>query len=71
MIQLRYPGEQAYIGIWRQTPIPESRSIAITLRHIPPFIPDTLAAKPEYVIFAGLVFVPLSKPFVDSYVGKS
>ena len=66
LIQCKFPGDNATLTLLSDG---VQKDVTVTLTHIPPLIIDTLDAKATYVFFAGLIFVPLSMPFLDSYGG--
>uniref|UniRef100_A0A6B2L2R0 Protease Do-like PDZ domain-containing protein n=1 Tax=Arcella intermedia TaxID=1963864 RepID=A0A6B2L2R0_9EUKA len=67
VLQQSPPGTKMTLQVFREG---ELKTIPFTTQFIPPFIPATYDAPPTYVCWAGLVFVPLSIPFMDSYGGE-
>ncbi|KAL8210561.1 hypothetical protein R6Q57_004998 [Mikania cordata] len=65
LVSMKKPNETAIINILRSG---EELELTITLRPLKPLVPiqqfDTV---PSYYVFAGLVFVPLSQPYLHEY----
>lgn len=64
LVQLKYPGESVALTLLRDGQV---INFTVQVGYIPPLIIDTYSAPPLYVLYAGLIFVPLSLPFLDSY----
>ena len=49
----------------------EQKELVVTLRTAPKLVPrlDGVDAQPKYLVVGGLVFVPLSVPFLEHHFG--
>ncbi|KAJ7973654.1 Protease Do-like [Quillaja saponaria] len=65
LVTMKKPNETAMIRILRNA---EEHELSITLRPLQPLVPVHQFDKlPSYYIFAGLVFVPLTQPYLHEY----
>jgi S1-C subfamily serine protease len=64
VIQSRFPGDESKIEFLREGKVETGR---LTLKHLQPLVLDTFAAPATYVFYGGLVLVPFSTPFLDTY----
>lgn len=63
LIHRKFPGEAVRLSVVREGARLE---FSVNVTPIPPLVLDTLAARPTYVVYAGLVLVPLSIPLLES-----
>ena len=64
VIQSKFAGDNCALQILRDGKV---LNFDVVLKQVQPIIPDTLQASATYVYFAGLVLVPLSLPFLETY----
>ncbi|XP_073041141.1 protease Do-like 10, mitochondrial [Primulina eburnea] len=65
LVSMKKPNETAEIKVLRNG---EEHDFSVTLRPIEPLVPVHQFDKlPSYFIFAGLVFIPLTQPFLHEY----
>ncbi|KAJ0557453.1 putative peptidase Do [Helianthus annuus] len=65
LVSMKKPNETALVRILRDG---EELELTVTLRPLKPLVPIQQFDKaPSYYVFAGLVFVPLSQPYLHEY----
>ncbi|XP_076885903.1 protease Do-like 10, mitochondrial [Bidens hawaiensis] len=65
LVSMKKPNETAIVKILRDG---EELELTVTLRPLKPLVPIQQFDKaPSYYVFAGLVFVPLSQPYLHEY----
>ncbi|XP_027358738.1 protease Do-like 10, mitochondrial [Abrus precatorius] len=65
LVSMKKPNEKAIVRVLRDG---QEHELSIILQHIQPLVPVHQFDKlPSYYIFAGLVFVPLTQPYLHEY----